>query len=144
LIGAYHVIAHAETVNVMFVFGFVMCIGAAFIQYVSDKQMMAFRLEHQGEKKSIDEGLWHYSRHPNYFGEVMMWWGMYVMYLGVTRTLDWQIVSPLLMTALFLFISIPMMEEKLMGRPGYERYCDEVSVLIPFPRKSSHHNKPEA
>ena len=144
LIGAYHVLLNAATINVMFVLGFILSVSAAFIQYISDKQMMAFRMDHKQDKGSIDQGLWSYSRHPNYFGEVMMWWGIYLMYLSVVRTLDWQIVSPLLMTALFLFISIPMMEEKLKERPGYTDYQEEVSVLVPFPRKSQKEDKPKA
>ncbi|TNF08296.1 MAG: DUF1295 domain-containing protein [Bacillota bacterium] len=116
--------------------GFFIMIFAALIQYISDEQMRAFKEKTKGEKKCIEEGLWKYSRHPNYFGEIMVWWGLYIIYLGATLKIDIHIISPILMTSLFLFISIPMMETKIMlSRPEYQAYQERVSMLIPFVRK---------
>lgn len=122
--------------NFITVFGALMILVAAIIQFVSDEQMKNFKQRTKGEKKCIEEGLWKYSRHPNYFGEVMVWWGVYVMYLSMVKTLDLMIVSPLMMTSLFLFISIPWMERKIIKtRPDYKAYQKRVSMLIPFFRK---------
>ena len=122
--------------NLVFTIGFLLVILATLIQYVSDEQMRKFRKAHIGEKKCIDEGLWRLSRHPNYFGEVTVWWGLYVMLFGLTYQIDLYILAPLSMTLLFVFISIPMMEKKILKtRPEYKLYQEQVSMLVPFLRK---------
>lgn len=109
---------------------------SALIQLIADQQMKRFKARTHGEKKCIEEGLWKYSRHPNYFGEIMVWWGVYVMYLDAVETLDFMIISPILMTSLFLLISIPWMERKILQtRPEYMDYQKRVSMIIPFFRK---------
>lgn len=122
--------------NLVFTIGFLLMILATLIQYVSDEQMRQFRKAHIGEKKCIDEGLWRLSRHPNYFGEVTVWWGLYVMLFGLTYQVDLYILAPLSMTLLFVFISIPMMEKKILKtRPEYKLYQEQVSMLVPLLRK---------
>lgn len=122
----------------VFVLGFFIQVSAAVIQFVSDKQMKEFRDNHRMKKACMSEGLWSLSRHPNYFGEVLFWWGVYVMYLGTHLALDVQIISPVLMTLLFIFISIPMMEKKiLLSRPEYKLIQEEISMFIPFPKKKN-------
>lgn len=131
------IIELGASINIVFILGFLMIIIASIIQYISDEQMRAFRKEHKGTKKCIDQGLWRISRHPNYFGEVIVWWGLYVMYLSIVQRLDIYILAPLSMTLLFVFISIPMMETKILKtRPEYKEYQEQVSMLIPFARKN--------
>ncbi len=118
-----------------FVGAFVIMISAT-IQLIADQQMKRFKVRTKGEKKCIEEGLWKYSRHPNYFGEIMVWWGVYAIYFSVYKTLDLMIISPIMMTSLFLFISIPWMEKKILRtRPEYSAYQKRVSMIIPFFRK---------
>lgn len=122
--------------------GVFMIIAAAIIQLVADEQMKSFKERTKGEKLCIEEGLWKYSRHPNYFGEISVWWGIYIIYLSVVNELDVWIVSPILMTSLFLFISIPWMERKIIKtRPQYQDYQKRVSMLIPFFRKESNEHE---
>ncbi len=136
LIGASYVVSAAAPLNLLVVIGFLMIVGATIVQFLSDKQMREFKERNRGSKKCIEEGLWKYSRHPNYFGEVTMWWGVYVIYVGVYGKLDLLILPPILMTALFLFISIPMMEKKIIQtRPEYSEYQERVSMIIPLPPK---------
>lgn len=124
------------SLNIVFTIGFLLVILATAIQYISDEQMRRFRKAHVGEKKCIDEGLWRISRHPNYFGEVTVWWGLYIMLFGLTYQFDLYILAPLSMTLLFVFISIPMMEKKILKtRPEYKLYQEQVSMLIPYVRK---------
>ncbi|BCR36289.1 DUF1295 domain-containing protein [Mariniplasma anaerobium] len=131
------IIELGASLNIVFILGFLMIIVASIIQYVSDEQMRAFRKENKGTKKCIDQGLWRISRHPNYFGEVTVWWGLYVMYLSIVQRLDFYILAPLSMTLLVVFISIPMMETKILNtRPEYKEYQEQVSMLIPFARKN--------
>jgi len=125
------------SIGLIFIIGFLMVMIATSIQYLSDEQMRQFRKSHKDEKKCIDEGLWRFSRHPNYFGEVMVWWGLYIMYLGVAKQLDIYILAPIAMTLLFVFISIPMMEKKILKtRPEYKLYQEQVSMLVPLFRKN--------
>ncbi len=73
--GSWRFLAAAPQLDFWILFGFCLCLAAVVIQSVSDRQMEAFRRKNAGKGKCIDEGLWRYSRHPNYFGEVAMWWG---------------------------------------------------------------------
>ncbi|MFA6692410.1 MAG: DUF1295 domain-containing protein [Acholeplasmataceae bacterium] len=120
-------------VNGGLVIGALVIASAAIIQYIADQQMMTFRTLNPDKNKVIDFGLWKFSRHPNYFGEIAVWWGLYLMYLSTYRVIDIFILSPILMTCLFLFISIPLMEKKILAtRPSYMDYQKKVSMLIPF------------
>lgn len=108
--------------------GFAMCIAAATIQLVADTQIHRFRKNHPGQYCNV--GLWRKGRHPNYFGEILMWWGVWVMYAS-QGSLDWRIAGPIAMTALFLFVSIPMMERRqLQNKPGYGEYRKRTRMLI--------------
>lgn len=123
--------------NLVSILGVLITISAMLIQYFSDEQMRYFK-KNRGEKRIIDVGLWQYSRHPNYFGEVIVWWGLYVAYVGVVLKLDYYIFAPISMTLMFLFISIPMMEEKILKtRSEYKSYQSETSKLIPWFKKKS-------
>jgi steroid 5-alpha reductase family enzyme len=121
--------------------GLVIMILSATLQFIADAQMRAFKKRNLNKKECIEEGLWKYSRHPNYFGEVMVWWGLYLIYFGSTQSINLYLLAPLAMTSLFIFISIPMMEKKILRtRPEYEGYQDRVSMLIPLPRKEKDTN----
>jgi steroid 5-alpha reductase family enzyme len=125
------------SLNLISIFGVFITVSAVVIQYFSDEQMRNFK-RNPGEKRIIDVGLWQYSRHPNYFGEVMVWWGLYIAYFGVAFKVDWYILAPISMTLMFLFISIPMMEEKILKtRSEYRLYQADTSKLIPWFKKKS-------
>ncbi|MBN2268443.1 MAG: DUF1295 domain-containing protein [Acholeplasmataceae bacterium] len=120
-------------VNGGIVIGALVIASGAIIQYIADQQMMTFRLLNPDKNKIIDFGLWKFSRHPNYFGEISVWWGLYLIYLSTYQVLDIFILPPILMTCLFLFISIPLMEKKILAtRPSYMDYQKKVSMIIPF------------
>ena len=108
--------------------GFLLCLASATIQLIADTQSHRFRREHRGEICNV--GLWKHGRHPNYYGEVQMWWGIWVMYASL-HGIDVLILSPVAMTCLFLFISIPMMERRqLANKPGYAEYRKTTRILI--------------
>ena len=117
-----------SSANLLTWLGFVICIMAATIQLVADTQIHRFRETHIGQY--CDIGLWKHGRHPNYFGEITMWWGVWTMYASLYG-LNWLIIGPVAMTALFLFISIPMMERRqLQNKPGYAEYRKKTRRLI--------------
>ncbi len=84
-------------------------------------------------------GLWKYTRHPNYFGEATMWWGIYIIALSVPNGF-WFIISPLTITLLLLFISgVPMLEKKFTDNPKFQEYARVTPKFFPwFPKKTNH------
>jgi steroid 5-alpha reductase family enzyme len=118
----------AESVNWLTWLGFAMCLASATIQLIADTQIHRFRDLHP--HRFCNVGLWKHGRHPNYFGEIMMWWGVWVMYASLFG-IDWLLMAPVAMTCLFLFISIPMMERRqLENKPGYAEYRKKTRILI--------------
>ena len=141
LLGSIELLVISTTANLISMIGLVIMILSATLQFIADAQMRAFKKRNLNKKECIEEGLWKYSRHPNYFGEVMVWWGLYLIYFGSTQSINLYLLAPLAMTSLFIFISIPMMEKKILRtRPEYEGYQDRVSMLIPLPRKEKDTN----
>ena len=118
------------------ILGFVISVLATTIEFVADEQMKIFKKTAKpGEYINI--GLWKYSRHPNYFGEISFWFGLYIMSLGVVDCQYWSIAGVFIILSMFLFASIPMMEERtLVSRPNYAKQIKTVSVLFPWFRKS--------
>jgi steroid 5-alpha reductase family enzyme len=109
---------------------------ATTIEFVADEQMKRFKKTAlPGEY--INRGLWKYSRHPNYFGEITFWVGLYVMSLGVSGSPWWTGIGVVVILLMFLFASIPMMEERtLRSKPHYAAQIKTVSVLVPWFRRS--------
>ena len=117
-----------EAANLLTWLGFAICISAATLQLVADTQIHRFREENPGQYCNV--GFWKHGRHPNYLGEISMWWGVWTMYASIYG-FDWLIIAPIAMTALFLFISIPMMERRqLQNKPGYAEYRKKTRMLI--------------
>ena len=110
------------------IFGFIVCLSSATIQLIADKQSHEFRAAHPG--KVCNVGLWKHGRHPNYFGEIQFWWGIWIMYAALNG-FDRFILGPIAMTALFLGISIPLMEHRqLANKPDYAAYRQQTRLLI--------------
>ena len=111
--------------------GFILIILAVVIQYISDTQMRKFKSNESNFGKTMKYGLWKYSRHPNYLGEVSFWFGIYIFALASGSTSIWLLACPMVMLALFVFISCPMMDNRsLKKRPDYKEYMDKTPQLI--------------
>ncbi|MBN1333164.1 MAG: DUF1295 domain-containing protein [Synergistales bacterium] len=107
-----------------------------FFESVGDFQLYQFKKDPSNKGKVMKYGLWRYTRHPNYFGEATMWWGLFLMALSLEGGFT-ALVSPAAITFLLLKVSgIPMLEKKLAkSQPGYRRYMENTSPFIPwFPR----------
>jgi steroid 5-alpha reductase family enzyme len=109
-------------------------IGFTF-EVIADKQLKEFIKNKNNKGTIIQTGLWKYSRHPNYFGEVTLWWGLWL--LAIPVELGWaSIIGPLTITFLILKVSgIPMLEENLSKKPGWKEYKKNVSMFLPLPPK---------
>ena len=118
--------------------GAALAAGGLLIETVADAQLARFRREPANRGQVMDGGLWRYSRHPNYFGETCVWWGLGVMGLAAGRWAGvWLLVSPLLMTVLLLKVSGVTLLEQDIGerRPAYRDYIARTSAFIPWPPK---------
>lgn len=111
-------------------------LSAVLIEGTADLQMRRFRRIARTAGSLLPPGLWSVSRHPNYFGEVLFWWGLYLFVPLAYPGFWWVVVGPLAISLLFLCISIPLMERHLLvGHPGYGAYQQRVSRFLPwFPR----------
>ena len=106
---------------------------AVLLEHVSDEQMHSFRSNPKNRTLTMNKGLWKYSRHPNYLGEILFWFGLFGFSLSQSLENIWLIVCPLSMLIMFIFASIPMMDNRsLQRRPEYEEYMKKTPALIPF------------
>lgn len=117
--------------------GFVFLVSAILLETISDQQMNDFitskKLGHTTDVV-INQGLWRYSRHPNYLGEMTFWWGLYL--LSATKTEAWMVCGPISISALFIFVSVKLMEDRQIQNKGdkYREYQMEVgSSLLLLP-----------
>lgn len=105
--------------------------GAIAIETIADEQLRRFTHNKPRAGEIMAKGLWAYSRHPNYLGEVMFWWGLFLFALAADSACWWAIAGPAVITALFVFISIPLMEKRsLERRPGYAEHRKKTSALM--------------
>ena len=118
------------------ILGMVVFLIGLTIESIADNQLALFRAVPANKGHVLDTGLWRYSRHPNYFGEAVLWWGLYL--IAVSAAAYWAIVGPILITFLLLrFSGVPMLEEGLSAsRPGYSEYIKRTSSFLPWPPKS--------
>ncbi len=123
------------TLTPQFIIGVILWIVWFVCEYVADAQMNAFRRDPNNKWKIIQTGLWRYSRHPNYFWELLMWWSLWIMSVHSLVSLV-GIVSPLLLSYIIIFVTgIPMLESALAKREWFESYKKSTSILIPLPPK---------
>ena len=110
------------------------CAGIAF-EWIADDQLRAFTTGPRQPGETLRKGLWRYSRHPNYLGEILVWWSFFLF--GFAADAAWAklaVLAPVAMTGMFLFVSIPLIEKRsLERRRDYQRVIDETSMLIPLP-----------
>lgn len=109
-------------------------IGMVF-EVVGDWQLARFKSDADNQGKVMDSGLWKYTRHPNYFGEFVIWWGHWLICLGLTDPTKtwWTIISPALMSFLLLKVSgVALLEQAMKTRsPEYESYIQRTSAFFP-------------
>jgi steroid 5-alpha reductase family enzyme len=107
-------------------------IGFTF-ESLGDWQLARFKSDPASKGRVMDRGLWAYTRHPNYFGEFLVWWGVFLITLSTPNSW-WTIISPLIITAVLLKMTgIPLTEQELVkNRPGYSDYVKRTSAFVPW------------
>ena len=118
------------------IFGFIVWLIGFFFEVVGDFQLANFIKNPENKGRIMQTGLWKYTRHPNYFGEVAQWWGIFIIALSLPYGFI-TIISPITITILILFISgIPLLEKKMLENLEFIEYKKRTSVFIPlFPKK---------
>ncbi len=116
--------------------GFVLAAFGLLFEAVGDAQMARFKADPAHRGQVMDRGLWRFTRHPNYFGEVCVWWGLWLVAIaGGGLGAVWSVVSPLLMTVLLLKVSGVSLLEQDIGerRPAYRDYIARTNAFWPGP-----------
>lgn len=129
---AVFVIREERSANIGSVIGAVICTGAATLQLFADTQMQKYRKS--GEHGLIRTGLWKYARHPNYLGEILMWWGVAIQAVSVMPSRWWLIAGAAANTIMFFTVSIPMADKRQSAKPGYAEYRKATRSLLPIPK----------
>lgn len=136
LIIAYPVILinYSEEPGITFldILGLIIWLYGFFFEAVGDYQLLKFKGQAKNKGKIMTQGLWKYTRHPNYFGETVMWWGIFLIALSVRN--GWTaIISPLTITFLLVKVSgISMLEKKYVGNKEFEEYAKRTRAFFPW------------
>ena len=122
-------VTFTHPINLSSILAFVICLFAIVIELIADIQMTKQCKDSPGVLHT--GGLWRYSRHPNYLGEILFWFSLYLMLVSVNDKMWVLFVGPLLLVILFGFVSIPMMEKHLIAKyPEYKDYQKQTNVLL--------------
>lgn len=101
-------------------------------EVIGDYQLTKFKKNQANKGKLLTSGLWSTTRHPNYFGEALLWWGIFLVTLNEGRNL-WGIIGPLVITFLLLVVSgVPLLEKKYKERPDFKVYATKTAKFVPF------------
>lgn len=107
--------------------------GALILEAVADEQLRRFRAR-GGAGEIMAEGLWAYSRHPNYLGEIGFWWGLLLFGLAAAPDAWWTAIGAAAITAMFALFSIPVLDQRSCARrPAYAEHMKRVPALLPWP-----------
>lgn len=122
-------------IGVLAILGAAVCLAGIAIETVADLQLARFLGRPDSADRVMDEGLWRYSRHPNYFGDAAFWWGVWLVALETGSA--WTAIGPALMTLLLLRVSGVSLTERTITerRPGYRDYVERTSAFFPLPPK---------
>ncbi len=124
-----------NSVNSFTYIGFVLWLTGFLFETIGDYQLSVFMKNKKTKGDIMQTGLWRYTRHPNYFGEVLLWWGIFIITFPLENGI-WGIISPLTITFLLLYVSgIPMLEAKYKDNPQFQEYKKRTSAFFPMPPK---------
>lgn len=130
--------------NAVSVLGVGVALSAILLACVADEQLRRFRSQPHAVGLPLGEGLWRFSRHPNYLGEIMFWWGLYLCGLAGGVQWWWTGIGAVCITLMFVWVSVPMMESRLLStRPGYAEYAQRTPMLLPVGSRSRVSPRPE-
>ena len=125
--------AGSSPLNILDFAGLAVWLFGMIFETVGDWQMSRFKSDPANRGKIMTTGLWRYTRHPNYFGEVVLWWGIFIISLS-SNGWFYGLIGPITISFLILFVSgIPMLEEKYRDNPEFQEYKRKTSSFFPMP-----------
>jgi steroid 5-alpha reductase family enzyme len=130
ILPAVYAVINSCTASVLSVIFICLSIGSATMQGIADIQMHKFRKNKNGA--FIRNGLWKYSRHPNYLGEILMWWGVALAVVSSAPNAFYLILGAVANTLLFLVVSIPMADKRQSKKDGFNEYKSQTRALLPI------------
>jgi len=108
--------------------------GAIAIEQRADKELVAYRRSNPPRQAILASGLWAWSRHPNYFGEMGFWWGLWLFAVAADPAYWWTGIGALSITVMFRFASLPLIETRMrQRRPAFAAHQQRVSMVVPWP-----------
>ena len=131
------ILTNSISVNIYLYLASIFTFLAVVLETVADEQMREFRSNPLNSGKTMKYKLWKFSRHPNYLGEILFWYGIFFMGLSSGLMPYWTLICPTSMLALFVLASCPMMDERsLKNRSDYKEYMEKTSMLLLLPPKN--------
>ncbi len=132
----YILVRGSSNLNWLDALGIAVWLTGFVFETIGDLQLKRFKQDPSNRGKIITTGLWKYTRHPNYFGEVVQWWSLWLMACSVPG--GWvTIFGPVAITLLILYVSgIPLLEKRYRENPDFKAYSQRTSVFFPLPPKS--------
>jgi steroid 5-alpha reductase family enzyme len=110
--------------------------GAVLLEAAADRQLRAFLRSRADPAAVLDTGVWAWCRHPNYLGEVLFWWGLFLSGMAAAPERAWTAAGPLAITLLFLLVSVPWMDRRMLaGHPAWAERLRAAPALLPWPRR---------
>jgi steroid 5-alpha reductase family enzyme len=136
LLPIYPALARPSPVVVLDLAALAVTVAAIAIEATADGQLRVFLRTRSDPEAVLDQGLWALCRHPNYLGEVLFWWGLYLFGVAAQPAWAWSVVGPLSITLLFVFVSVPWMDRRLLLRhPAWAQTMTSLPALLPWPRR---------
>ncbi len=124
--------AQTSVWTVFDILGLLVWVCGFYFESVGDRQLRTFLSDPTNKGKILNTGLWKYTRHPNYFGEVAQWWGIWIIALSVPHGFL-ALIGPLTITFLILKVSgVPMLEKSMAENPLFDEYRKTTSVFVPW------------
>lgn len=121
-----------QDLNLLNMLGVIIWIVGAYFEVVGDKQLADFKKDPASKGKLMTSGLWAYTRHPNYFGEATMWWGIFLITISSISQI-YMIISPVVITYLLIFVSgVPLLENKYKDRQDFIEYSKRTNKFFPW------------
>lgn len=127
-----------EPGTLLLLVGSIVFLGGFLVETVADAQLDRFNRDPANKDRLMTEGLFAWSRHPNYFGEAVLWWGLGLIGFSLSG-MWWSFVGPAILTFLLIKVSgVPMLEDLLAKRPGWSEYAARTPAFFPRPPRQPH------
>lgn len=138
LLPAYALLRHADGPEWIALFGLAGMLGATLVEELADRRLHRFLRDRTDPDEILADGLWAWSRHPNYFGEICFWWALWLPVPWLAPTWWWTGVGAVAITLMFVFVSLPLIERRALSkRPHYAEHIARTSAIVPWPPRRS-------